>query len=587
MIRTTRTKLDKRAKEVILKGVNAIYQPVKRSLGPDGNSALIYGTYGKEPRITDDGYTIAEAQEPKDPFVNLVSQIFRDACERTDKIVGDGTTTTVVIGGKLYNEIHGKLIGNQAVIGEQSGRVNEIALKKEILEASVKVKEAVKKVSKKVKSLKDLEKIAKVSVKNEELGKIVAKMAWEVGVDGFIDVVEGYKGEIETEVIKGMKFPAKIAAKGFINNQDRFEMVIEDSAVLVTNYKLTNKQEVMDTMDKLVQKYPKIVILAPEFSQDVLELLYNSTFKVQNQGGQIIKQKGKYELYPVKVPSLRTEQFDDLAIYCGAQFINKDTGKIIVSINDEDLGFIDKLIVKDIENKEDAVIIGGRGTKLKPLEQIEELGFEDEPEKRKKTPIQERLDTLQGQLKETRQEQFKNLLRRRIAGMSSAVGVIRVGGVSRAEIYYKKKKLEDAVYACKSALRGGYVKGGGICLKDIVEELDVKILKNALLEPYNQIQSGAEKEISDDIIDPAEVIYYSVEHACSVVAELVTLNIITPEIELSLPEEGNFAIARQMAEEIKRKKKKDGLWNENEQEAWDDNFGGMTETEYNETFEHE
>ena len=112
-------------------------------------------------------------------------------------------------------------------------------------------------------------------------------------------------------------------------------------------------------------------------------------------------------------------------------------------------------------------------------------------------------------------------------------------------------------------------------------------IKNALIEPYNQIQSNGEVDITDDIIDPAEVIYYAVEHACSVIAELVTVDVITPEIELALPEEGSFAIAKVKAEELKFKMKEKGLWNENEEEAWNDNFGGLTENEYNETFEQD
>lgn len=587
-MRPTKIILDNKTRQAVLKGVNSMYEPVRRTFGPEGKNALLYGTFGREPRITNDGFTVAEAQDIKDPFVRLVSEIFKDACKRTNEIVGDGTTTTTIIGGKLYNDIHGKLVDNKTTIGDKSNKIGQIALKKEILEAGEKVKKEVKKKAKKIKSLEELEKIAIVSVRDEELGKLVAKMAWDVGVDGFIDTVEGYKGEIETETIKGMRFPAKIAAKGFVNNPSRYEMVANDSAVLITNYKLDNVHQTADTLNKFIDKYPKVIIFAPEFSTDVLEDLYNATFQTKKINGQVVKQKGKYDIYPVKVPSLRTEQFEDLAIYCGATFINKDTGKELISVNNEDLGFVEKLVVKDMENKEDAVAIGGQGTKLTPLKS-DDPGFADDVEVPTKTPLQERIEILKGQLKETKQENFKNLMKRRIASMASAVGVIRVGAPSRAETYYQKKKIEDAVYACKSALRGGYVKGGGLALKEIAENTKgIDILKDALIEPYNQIQSSVDGgvEITDDIIDSAESLEYAVHHACSVVSNLATVDIIIPQIDMSEPEEGSFAIAEVMKRDLARKKIKDGQLKANEEEAWLDNFGGMTENEFNESFEH-
>lgn len=568
-MRNTRTILGKKARQAITKGVNSVYEPVRRTFGPEGKSALLYGTFGREPRITNDGYTVAETQEPKNPHVNLAAQIFKDACKRTNQKVGDGTTTTAIIGGKLYNDVNKLLVDSDTlVVGSNTAKIGQVKLKNDILKKSDKIKAQIKKVAKKVKTLGELERIATISVRDEELGKIIAEMAWEVGKDGYIDTVEGHKGEVETEVIKGMRFPAKIVAKGFVNKPERFEMVLEDSACLVTNYKLDNVQQLKAVLDGLVQKNPKIAIFAPDFGQEVIEFLFNSTYSLVQTKDGAARQKGQYDLFPVKVPSFRTEQFDDLSVYCGASFINKDVGMSLEAVVLSDLGFFDKLVVKDTENKEDATLVGGRGTKGKQGDI---------------TAVQERVDMLKGQLVETKEDQFKKLLERRIASIASAVGIVRVGASSRAETYYKKLKIEDAVYACKSALRSGYVIGGGVCLKELADKLpDTDILKGALIEPYNQIQNSVEGgvKITEDILDPADSIYYAVDHATSVVANLISTDILTAEIDIPAPEEGSLAIAKAMMLDQARQRIKDGLIKAGEEEMWLDGYDGMSEEDY-------
>ena len=171
-------------------------------------------------------------------------------------------------------------------------------------------------------------------------------------------------------------------------------------------------------------------------------------------------------------------------------------------------------------------------------------------------------------MNETRQDNFKLLMQRRIAGLASAGGVIRVGDTTKASSYYTKLKIEDGVFACKAALRGGYVKGGGLCLKEIADELGENILKNALLEPYKRIQDSAEggAEITEDIIDPAEAVYWAVEHATQVVAQLVTVEIITPETEETTLGDSNLMVARALGELSLVMKRHFGLIKENEEE---------------------
>lgn len=558
MSRPTKTILGEKARKAIHEGVNSIYQPVRMTFGPEGKNALLYRTWGRGPRITNDGYTVAECQEPRDPFARLAAQAFKESCKRTNEKVGDGTTGTAIIGGKLFNEIYRLLSSSSSEITTKSigsEHIGVMTLKNKILQSANAVKKAIMDSAKKVTQLEELEHIATISVQDVELGKIIAKVAWDVGIDGFIDVVEGYKGEIEIEQTKGFKFPAKVPAKRFVNRPERYEMVAEDCPVVVTNYTMDSASQIGAFTQNLHTQ--KLIIIAPSFSESVL-----LTFVKTAEKGFLI--------FPVAVPSLRTEQFEDLAIYSGAQFIDKNKGKKVENIREHDLGFFEKLIVKEAENKEDAVATGGNGAK--PV-------FADG---KVASAVVDRIETLKGQLEETRQEQFKILLKRRIASMASAGGIIRVGDSTQASALYLKLKIEDAVNACKAALRGGHVKGAGICLKEISESLpEDDILKVALMAPYEQIQSSVDGgiEIGENIIDPAEAIFYAVEHATGVVANLITVDIITPETE-DLPQgEGEFAIAKALNEFAISDRIHKGQMSENEREMERDRLNGFTTDE--------
>ncbi len=556
MSRPTKTIQGKRCLEAIYLGVNAIYNVVKETYGPAGSNMLLPSAWNRGPRITNDGYMGVGCITPKNVHMRAAADIFREASTKTNEKVGDATTLTTILGGYLYNQIY-KFISEQQSSVDVGNSINVMEIKKEILESAEKIKAEILKKAIKIETLEDLEKIAIISVEDEKLGKIIAKMAWEVGVDGFIDTVEGYKGEIETEIIKGMRFPAKIAAKGFLNNPDKYEMVAQDCPVLITNYVIDNTRQIKEALAVILKKNPKLIIIAPSFSSDVLEDLWKLCNKM-TQAGAVYK--SGIDIFPVKVPSLRTEQFEDLSIYCGANFINKDIGNKLENANLESVGFLEKLIVKDSEAKEDATAIGGESNKA----------F-----------VEGRIKTLKGQLAETRQESFKKLLERRIASMASAVGVIKVGGSASAEVLYKKHKIEDAIYSCKAALRKGYIKGGGLCLREIADTLDEKdILYKTILEPYELIKTSGITKIGKDVIDPAEAIYYALEYATQVVANLITVESITQEIEEMNHGEGHMAIARQLREKNFMEKKKDGILTDNENEIWKDAKGGLTDDEF-------
>jgi len=542
-MQSTKVKTGNEARKAIIKGVNAIYDPVKLTIGPAGGNALMYRTYSRGPRVTNDGATIAEVIEPKNEFVKIVADAFKEACKRTNELAGDGTSATTVIGGHLLNKVFEK-IGEQGVIGGQSGDVMKI--RKQLFEEKAQVIQAIKEVSKEIKSQDELTKIATVSMEDALIGKLVAEMAWEVGIEGYIDVVEGFKGEIEHEVIKGMRFPAKVPGKAFVNNPARYEMVMQDVPIILTNYACDSRNEIGNLANKIFTetKGTKLAILAPSFSTEVLLEFINAI-------------KKGYMIYPVKVPSLRTEQYEDIAAYAGARFINKDKGDNLNTVSLVDLGFFERFIVKDIEAREDAIATGGKGEKTDEVKnRIEEL----------KKQRNESGKLSQGQ---------KALIDRRIASMASSVGIIRVGAPSQAEGLYLKLKIEDAVYACKAALEEGYVKGGGLCLKEIAEKHPDFLLSQSLIAPYNQIQenAGEELKIGKDIVDPTKAIRLAVEHAVSVVAQLSTVKIIIPESRDESPAEGYNNIARAILRASEKENNAPGEddWDRDIEEALRDN----------------
>jgi len=540
------------ARKKILNGVNKVFDVVKLTLGPEGKNALLTRTYNRGPRFTNDGVTISDNVRLKDEYEALAADAFKEGSKRTNELAGDGTTTTCVIAGtlinKLYSEISSNDIPSAQITGAKSAKKGVRALRHEIKDLKDIIIKEIKDRAKPIKSLADLEKIAVISIgkEDEATAKIVAKMVWETGrdasgnfINNHIDVTEGYKQEIETEVIRGMRFPSKVAHRAFVNKPERFEMVAEDTAVFITNYKLDNPFEVVEILENL--KVPKIAFFAPEFSPNVIKSLIETT-------------KNGLFCYPVKCPALRTEQLEDLAAYTGATVIDKDTGRKLVSATIQDIGFAGRIIVKDTENREDAVLIGGRG------------------EKDNGKRITERCDNLKSQIKEARTELVRLSLERRIANLSSAVGVIRVGATSSAEGLFLKLKIEDGVFACKAALEEGYVEGGGLCLKKIADKLDKNILTDTLKAPYEQIQknAGGILEIGKDVIDPAKVVRLEIEHGVSIASMFVTADIIIPEMREKSPAEGYETIARSINQYALYWAKHNGLIKSNEDLAEED-----------------
>ena len=535
------------ARKKVRAGVNKVFNAIKLTLGPEGGNAILPRSYNRGPRLTNDGVTVSENIKPKNEHERLAADFYKEGSKKTNEMVGDGTTGTAVVSGTLINETFDILDSNSTLAASLNGKKEKKtgvrAMRKEMKDAKDLVVAEINKQAKPVKTIEDMKKIAVVSIGKEdkEISDKVAELVWDIArdedgefVDNYIDVVEGYKGEVETEATKGMKFPAKVAHRGFVTRKDKYEMVAEDVPVFITNYKMDNVPEVIGMLNKLAQ--PKIALFSPGFSNGVIVSLAASA----KQGMQI---------YPVLCPALRTEQLEDLAIYTGATVLDKDSGKKMASVHQGQLGFAEKLTVKDVEDREDAVLQGGK--------------------KGQKEAIKERLEILRGQVKEAKNEMTRMSIERRIANLQAAVGVIRVGASTNAELLYLKLKIEDGVFACKAALEEGYVVGGGLCLKGIAESLPESILTNALKAPHNQIQAnaGGYLEIEKDVIDPAKVIRLIVEHGVSVASSLITTTISVVESRDKAAWEGDEMVAKAIGKMAFYNAKHQGMLAEAEDEA--------------------
>lgn len=536
------------ARKKVRNGVNAVYKAVRLTLGPEGMNALLPRSFNRGPRLTNDGVTVSENVKPADEHERLAADFFKEGSKKTNELVGDGTTTTCVIGGFLINQIFDELQYEEnpsasLISSEGKGRKGVRSIRKEIKDVKDEVVAKIKERAVQIESLEDLKKISVISIgkEDEAIANKIAEMVWQVGrdsdgrfIDNHIDVVEGYKGEIETEVTLGMRFPAKVAHRAFVNKPERFEMVAEDVKVLITNHKIEDPHVIVAVLNRL--QVPKVAIFAPHFSAGVLTSFLNSA-------------KNGVFCFPVHSPALRTEQLEDLAAYTGAEVIDKDNGGRLESVQQKHLGYADKITIKDIDAREDAVLMGGGGEKT--------------------DRVKERIGILKGQLAEAKNDITRMQLDKRIANLQSAVGVIRVGASTNAELLYLKLKVEDGVFACKAALQEGYVKGGGLCLKEIADEMPENILTSTLRAPYEQIQrnAGGFLEISEDVIDPARVVRLEVEHGVSVASSMITTGICIPERREYTQFDGLERVARAIAKGVYFDAKHRGLIRENEDEA--------------------
>ncbi|HBG55484.1 MAG TPA: chaperonin GroEL, partial [Ruminococcaceae bacterium] len=447
------------ARRALLRGVDQLANTVKITLGPKGRNVVLDKKYGA-PLITNDGVTIAKEIELEDAFENMGAQLVKEVATKTNDVAGDGTTTATLLAQSLIRE------GMKNV----TAGANPMAVREGIQKAVDKAVEALKKNSKKVSGPDDIARVASISASNEFVGKLIAEAMQKVTADGVITVEESKTAETYSEVVEGMMFDRGYVTPYMVTDTEKMEAVIDDASILITDKKISNVQEILPLLEKIVQTGKKLVIIADDIEGEALSTLI------------LNKLRGTFTCVGVKAPGFgdrRKEMLQDIAILTGGQVISSDLGLELKDATMDQLGHARQVKV----DKENTIIVDGSGDKKK---------------------IQDRVGQIRSQIEKTTSDFDKEKLQERLAKLSGGVAVIKVGAATEVEMKEKKMRVEDALAATKAAVEEGIVAGGGVALintipavQELVEKSEgdektgAKIVLHALEEPVRQIAENA------------------------------------------------------------------------------------------------
>lgn len=530
-----------KAKEGLKRGIDAVAEAVKITLGPKGRNAILEKGYGA-PTITNDGVSIAKEIEMEDKVENMGAEIVKEVASKTNDLAGDGTTTAVVLTQAIVKE--GMRV---TTLG-----VNPLGIRRGIESASQAVVDALKKISKPVKNKEEIEQVATVSAESAEFGKMIAYAIDKVGKDGVVTVEESQSFNVESEFVEGMQFDKGYVSPYMITNAERMEAVYEDAQILITDKKISSIQEVLPLLEKIAGTGKKdLVIIADDVDGEAL-----TTFVVN-------KLRGTFNILAIKAPGYgdrKKEMLNDIAVLTGGKVVSEEVGLKLSTVEIDVLGKARKVI----SIKDNTTIVGGKG---------------------KKKDIDERISLIRKEMSASDSNFDKEKFQERLAKMVGGVAVIKVGAATETEMKYVKMKIEDAVEATKAAIEEGLVAGGGTALlkanaivaKDLADgkikmpkefskeyEVGFEILLRAIEEPLRQIVANAgkhegaviandiKKEISKNsasnvgydantdtiipdmlkagIIDPVKVTRTALQNAASAAAVLLTTEVAITEI---------------------------------------------------------
>ena len=519
-------KYGEEARKALEKGVNALADTVKLTLGPKGRNVVLERKYGS-PLITNDGVTIAKEIELKDPFENMGAQLIKEVSVKTNDVAGDGTTTAAVLAQAIIRE------GLKNV----AAGANPMLLRKGITEATEAAASALKAISKPVQNKGEIASVASISASDENIGKLISEAMEKVGKDGVITVDEGKSMHTELSVVEGMQFDRGYASAYMATNPDKMEAVVENPVILITDKKISNLQEILPLLEQVIKSGLRLVIIADDIEGEALATLV------------VNKLKGVFSCLAVKAPGFgdrRKAMLQDIAILTGGQLISSELG---MELKDANLGMLGKakLIKSD---KDNTTIIGGYGDA---------------------TEIAGRIKSIKAQIEETTSDYDREKLQERLAKLSGGVAVINVGAATEIEMKESKMRIEDALAATRAAVEEGMVPGGGIALLSVIGEVrkatekltgDYKtganIVIKALEAPIRQIAENCGVDggvvvntvlaaksanygydalrdeycdiVKAGIIDPTKVTRSALQNAASVAATLLTTESLVADI---------------------------------------------------------
>jgi chaperonin GroEL len=486
------------ARKALLNGVNQLADTVKITLGPKGRNVVLDKKYGA-PLITNDGVTIAKEIELDDPFENMGAQLVKEVATKTNDVAGDGTTTATLLAQALIRE------GMKNV----TAGANPMAIRNGIQNAVNVAVETLKKNSKKVSGPDDIARVASISASNDFIGKLISEAMQKVTSDGVITVEESKTAETYSEVVEGMMFDRGYVTPYMVTDTEKMEAVIDDASILITDKKISNVQEILPLLEKIVQSGKKLVIIAEDIEGEALSTLI------------LNKLRGTFTCVGVKAPGFgdrRKEMLQDIAILTGGQVISSELGLELKDATMDQLGHARQVKV----DKENTIIVDGSGDKKQ---------------------IADRVAQIRAQIEKTTSDFDKEKLQERLAKLSGGVAVIKVGAATEVEMKEEKMRVEDALAATKAAVEEGIVAGGGVALLNTIPEVQAfvdksegdektgaKIVLRALEEPLRQIaaNAGLEGSIIIDAVKKSGKVGYGYNFQNDQYGDMISFGVVDP-----------------------------------------------------------
>ena len=521
---------DEEARRALEKGVDALANAVKVTLGPKGRNVVLDKKFGA-PTITNDGVTIARDIELEDPFENMGAQLVKEVATKTNDVAGDGTTTATLLAQAMIHE------GMRNV----AAGANPMIIRKGIEKAVTALVGEIKNNAQKVEGKDAIAQVASISAADEETGTLIAEAMEKVGKDGVITVEESKGMGTSLSVVEGMQFDRGYISPYMVTDTDKMEAVFNDPYILITDRKISAIADILPVLEKVVQQGKELVIIAEDVEGEALATLV------------VNKLRGTFKALAIKAPGFgdrRKAMLEDLAILTGASVITEELGRKLDSVELEDLGRARQVRA----NKEESTVVDGAGDAAQ---------------------IKARVEQIKVQVQDSTSDFDKEKLQERLAKLAGGVAVIEVGAATEVELKEKKLRIEDALNATRAAVEEGIVAGGGTTFIDILPVLDtieatgdvktgVLIVKRAIEEPVRQIANNAGLEgsvvvenvkktgkgigfnalteeyidmIGAGIVDPAKVTRSALQYAASIAAMVLT----TETFVADEPENGNGA----------------------------------------------
>jgi len=504
------------ARKGLEKGVNALADAVKVTLGPKGRNVVLEKKFGS-PMITNDGVTIAREIELENPFENMGAQLVKEVATKTNDVAGDGTTTATLLAQAIVRE------GLKNV----AAGANPMMIKRGIEKAVEKTVDAIKGGAKTVESKSAIAQVASISANDDSIGNLIADAMEKVGKDGVITVEESKGTGTTLEVVEGMNFDRGYISPYMITDTDKMEANLDDPFILITDRKISAVADVLPVLEKVVQSGRAMVIIAEDVEGEALATLV------------LNKLRGTFTCVAVKAPGFgdrRKAMLQDIAILTGGTVISEEVGLKLDKADITMLGRASKVRVK----KEETIIVGGAGNA---------------------DDITARVSQIKKQIEETTSDFDREKLQERLAKLAGGVAVIQVGAATETELKEKKLRIEDALNATRAAVEEGIVSGGGVAYVQAIKALDgfeaanmdekvgVDIIRRSLEEPLRQIANNAGTEgsvvvekvrnsepgvgfnalsgdyvnmIDAGIVDPAKVTRSALQNAASIAAMILT-----------------------------------------------------------------